>query len=35
MPNEKKDTKRSSSMQSVVETNVALAKELADETQKE
>jgi hypothetical protein len=35
MPNEKKSTKRSSRMQSVEETNAALAKELADETQKE
>jgi hypothetical protein len=31
MPNEKKVTKRSSRMQSVEETNAALAKELADD----
>jgi hypothetical protein len=35
MPNEKKDTKQSSRMQSVEETNAALAKELADDVRKE
>jgi hypothetical protein len=35
MPNEKKDTKRSSRMQSVEETNAALARELEDDARKE
>jgi hypothetical protein len=35
MPSEKKNTKRGSRMQSVYETNVALAKEFEDEARKE